>query len=66
MSLQVELREEGAMGRRVSLRGRLDTMTAPTLDGRLEPVLGDAAITLLVLDLAALDYIASAGIRCMM
>lgn len=66
MSLQVELREEGAMGRRVSLHGRLDTMTAPALDGRLEPVLGDAAITLLVLDLAALDYISSAGIRSLM
>lgn len=40
-----------------------DTHTYAELDQALAPVLADPAITSLVLDLAGLDYISSAGIR---
>jgi anti-anti-sigma factor len=39
-------------------------VTAPELDIRLAPLLGDPAVTAMILDLAALEYISSAGIRC--
>lgn len=47
----------------VAVGGRLDTHTYAELDQALAPVLADPAITSLVLDLAGLDYISSAGIR---
>jgi anti-anti-sigma factor len=47
----------------VRLTGRLDTVTAPDLDARLATVLADPAATAVVFDLAALEYISSAGIR---
>ncbi|HEY7141598.1 MAG TPA: STAS domain-containing protein [Methylomirabilota bacterium] len=63
MALDIVLADEGQGRRRVRLTGRLDTVTAPELDTRLAPVLGDPAVNAVVLDLAALDYISSAGIR---
>jgi anti-anti-sigma factor len=63
MALDIQLADEGGGRRRVRLTGRLDTATAPTLDTRLLPLLGDPAVTALVLDLAALEYVSSAGIR---
>ncbi|KOR47139.1 anti-sigma F factor antagonist [Xanthomonas oryzae] len=48
---------------RVILTGRLDTHTYQDLDAALLPLLG-TRITTLVLDLSALEYISSAGIRC--
>ncbi|PPU24455.1 STAS domain-containing protein [Xanthomonas arboricola] len=48
---------------RVILTGRLDTHTYQDLDAALSPLLG-TLITTLVLDLTALEYISSAGIRC--
>ncbi|WP_115512685.1 MULTISPECIES: STAS domain-containing protein [Xanthomonas] len=48
---------------RVILTGRLDTHTYQDLDAALSPLLG-TRITTLVLDLSALEYISSAGIRC--
>ncbi|ACD57189.1 anti-sigma factor antagonist [Xanthomonas oryzae pv. oryzae] len=48
---------------RVILTGRLDTHTYQDLDAALLPLLG-THITTLVLDLSALEYISSAGIRC--
>ncbi|WP_017166522.1 STAS domain-containing protein, partial [Xanthomonas phaseoli] len=48
---------------RVILTGRLDTHTYQDLDVALSPLLG-TRITTLVLDLSALEYISSAGIRC--
>ncbi|MFA4298501.1 STAS domain-containing protein [Xanthomonas perforans] len=48
---------------RVTLTGRLDTHTYQDLDAALSPLLG-TRITTLVLDLSALEYISSAGIRC--
>lgn len=63
MALDIQFANEGGGRRRVRLSGRLDTATAPTFDTRLLPLLGDSAITALVLDLAALEYVSSAGIR---
>ena len=50
-------------GHRVALRGRLDTHTYGELDRVLAPLLADAGVTTLVLDLGQLEYISSAGIR---
>jgi anti-sigma B factor antagonist/stage II sporulation protein AA (anti-sigma F factor antagonist) len=63
MALGIEVAELGHGGRRVWLRGRLDTETTPTLDQRLGPLLGTPAVTALLLDLGELEYIGSAGIR---
>lgn len=63
MGLDIQITEEGYGGRRVSLRGRLDTETAPTLDERLAPLLTSPAVTAALFDLAGLEYIGSAGIR---
>ena len=50
-------------GTRVKLSGRLDTLTAPALEARLAPILGQATTKSLVFDLADLEYISSAGIQ---
>jgi anti-anti-sigma factor len=63
MALEVGISEIGHGGRRVSIRGRLDSLTAPVLDERLAPLLESGTVTALVLDLAGLEYISSAGIR---
>lgn len=54
------LRENG--NQRVEVGGRLDTHTYGELDDRLTLVLA-AKVQSLVLDLAQLDYISSAGVR---
>jgi anti-anti-sigma factor len=61
MALDIEVSEVGHGGRCVALRGRLDTQTAPMLDERLGQVLETA--TALLIDMAGLEYISSAGIR---
>jgi len=48
----------------LKLVGRLDTDTAPELDGELNKVLASKGIKRLVFDLSGLDYLSSAGIRC--
>ncbi|HUL81263.1 MAG TPA: STAS domain-containing protein [Gammaproteobacteria bacterium] len=48
----------------LALAGRLDTNTAPELDKELDRVLAGGRIERLVFDVAALDYLSSAGIRC--
>ena len=63
MALDIQLADEGSGRRRVRLTRRLDTVTAPELDARLATVLADPAATAVVFDLAALEYISSAGIR---
>jgi anti-anti-sigma factor len=65
MALEVTVAEVGQGGRRVTLRGRLDSLTAPVLEGRLAPLLESATVTALLLDLAGLEYISSAGIRAL-
>ena len=63
MRLDIQISEVGAGGRRIALRGRLDTENTPALDERLEPLLASPAVTAALFDLAGLEYIGSAGIR---
>ena len=44
-----------------TLEGRLDTITAPDLEAKINEVVGDASK--LILDLGNLEYISSAGLR---
>lgn len=46
------------------LDGRLDTITAPDLEAKINEVVGDA--TKLILDLGSLEYISSAGLRVLL
>jgi anti-anti-sigma factor len=62
MSLSIEIFPAANGNQRVALAGRLDTHTFGELDKRLEPLLA-SAVHSLVLDLAGLDYISSAGVR---
>ena len=48
----------------IGIVGRLDTMTAPTLESELSTCLN--GVTSLVLDFAALEYISSAGLRVLL
>ena len=48
----------------VALAGRLDTVTAPQLEGELRSATD--GVTALVFDLAGLDYISSAGLRVLL
>ncbi len=63
MRLDIQITEVGSGGRRIALRGRLDTESAPILDKRLEPLIASPAITAALFDLAGLEYVGSAGIR---
>lgn len=44
--------------------GRLDTVTSPDLESKINEVIGDA--TKLTLDLSKLEYISSAGLRVLL
>ena len=48
----------------LSLVGRLDTTTAPSLEAELKQNIG--GVETLVLDLAGLDYMSSAGLRVLL
>ena len=61
MSLTINVDTSGPA--RVQLGGRLDSNTAPELDKRLDALLA-AAPRAVVFDLAKLEYISSAGLRC--
>ena len=62
--LDIAITSQEPAGRRVTLRGRLDTLTTPQLDGALAPLLGSPEVTSLVFQVDALEYISSAGVRC--
>ena len=66
MTLDIDVTGSGPTDRRVTLKGRLDSLTAPKLDAELAPVLGSPDVTSLVFHLDRLEYISSAGIRCIM
>lgn len=46
----------------VSIQGRMDAITAPAFDRELEQIMNAGEISLVV-DMNALDYISSAGLR---
>jgi anti-anti-sigma factor len=60
LSIHIEPPIDG--NQRVALGGRLDTNSHAELDRQLAPIL-ESTVRSLVLDLAHLDYISSAGIR---
>ena len=62
MSLQIQVSPPGNGSQRVVLAGRLDTHSYEDLDMALAPLFNRQPHSL-VLDLAGLDYISSAGIR---
>ena len=64
MGLEIETTGAGPSERRVTLRGRLDGVFAPKLEAELLPLLDAPAVTWLVFRLDGLEYISSAGIRC--
>jgi len=48
----------------ISLSGRLDTVSAPQLDEEVKASIGD--VSELILDLANLEYMSSAGLRILL
>ncbi|ODS63247.1 MULTISPECIES: STAS domain-containing protein [unclassified Arenimonas] len=62
MSLKVQIQPAANGSQRVAIAGRLDTHTYQELDRQLAPVL-ETMNKSLVLDLAGLEYISSAGVR---
>ena len=48
----------------IEIVGRLDTITAPTLDKTIQEEIGDAKD--LILDMKGLEYISSAGLRVLL
>lgn len=61
--LKVSLNKEGDTFTFI-VEGRLDTLTSPQLEGEINNIIGEAKK--LVLDLAKLDYISSAGLRVLL
>ena len=67
MSLQIEIYPPVNGNQYVLLSGRLASASYEQLDDALEPLLHAAKPAMvLVMDLAHLDYISSAGIRCIL
>ena len=64
MAMAIQMNRDGG-SLTVSLEGRLDTMTAPKLEEQLRTALS-SGVTDLTLDLKALDYISSAGLRVLL
>lgn len=62
MSLDVHIQPPSNGSQRVAIGGRLDTHSYQQLDQQLAPLLA-SSVNSLVLDLANLEYISSAGVR---
>lgn len=58
------IKEQNESSLTIRLIGRLDTTTAPKLEGELKTSVN--SISLLVFDLKKLDYISSAGLRVLL
>jgi anti-anti-sigma factor len=65
MTLDIEIYPPVNGNQYALLSGRLDSMSHEALDAQLEPLLAGRP-NALVLDLANLDYISSAGVRCIL
>ncbi len=65
MALNITITSPKPGTRRVTLEGRLDTLTAPKLDEEVAVVLDAPDVKSIVFELRGLDYISSAGIRCL-
>ena len=63
--LDIAIATPETAARRVTLQGRLDTLTTPQLEGALAPLLGSPEVVSLVFQLDGLEYISSAGVRCL-
>ena len=61
MTIEIKKNEQQTI---IEVAGRLDTITAPTLDKTINQDVADAKN--LVLDLKALEYISSAGLRVLL
>ena len=61
MTLEIKKTAEATT---IEIVGRLDTMTAPALDKAINEDVGD--VKHLVLDMKALEYISSAGLRVLL
>ena len=62
MALTTRISADRTFSKRVSIGGRLDTITAPELEVELDNVTKED-IGLLIFDLGNLEYISSAGLR---
>ncbi len=62
MALDIQIQQQGANTYRVILDGSLDSITAPTLDSRLDAAF-DGHIAMVVFDMEKLSFISSAGLR---
>ena len=62
MSLNISIQEDKPSVIRVSLGGRLDTITAPELEQELDQ-LDTQSLSLVIFDMETLEYISSAGLR---
>ena len=61
MTIEIKKNAEATI---IEIAGRLDTMTAPSLDKTINEDIGDAKN--LILDLTGLEYISSAGLRVLL
>ena len=61
--MQIDMKKNGA-DLIVALEGRLDTTTAPQLEGELKTAL--EGVKNLTMDLTRLDYVSSAGLRVLL
>ncbi len=50
----------------ITLRGRLDSISAPDLPGLYEKTVAEGKIEKIAVDTSALDYISSAGLRVLL
>ena len=62
MSLEIGIADRGEKAKMIALSGRLDAESAPSLETKLEKLLVSTP-SILVFDLAGVEYISSAGLR---
>lgn len=63
MELKIQVTESRVFAKTVQLHGRLNNDTVAALDQELDRIAADLSVSVVVLDLAGLDYISSVGLR---